>query len=521
MVSYLTTTHVTTPMHIRKQGMLELLSARIALSYTPCIHHTWHSGGVLQPLDRALSRGGGTQSVLGVWAVCVPMLFILCLQSDCPPCLHKPCGHGGTMEGRQALGGHTHERVQWTFSQHSTHASSCGVWDGSFCSSCRVDAPSAQLCCLIRLGCRAVLDNVWQDGLELSPSVLLELEGLENELPAEQKTFLVWTLSGRLAGAYGSKLKADNVRLMLRAAFPGLRLTDVDEEYELGISSREEKFKCIAFHVDTDMEAQMDGYLGPAQYKEVAGVQALQIDENGAQKEMVFAVGVCPMDHFFKVSPLAQENGWQPGEHDGQSRLMMFFKPGHAVLPCESAAYLKLVQISAQAAWKSFDPKKMVVVEKVKPFKGGLLPGDEPGAPVPVTSVGVALVTGETFEDLPMFVKLATGAKVKEQGKVVWQVVEHSVRYGFVAGRHRCYQIPGIPIYTKKHEPGEACRRKATRRKPTTYAFRGGKSTVSPVSYGKRTRTEGQTEGGEGSSSAQAAEEEFETTSGGKETRTT
>jgi len=305
--------------------MLELLSARIALSYTPCIHHTWHSGGVLQPLDRALSRGGGTQSVLGVWAVCVPMLFILCLQSDCPPCLHKPCGHGGTMEGRQALGGHTHERVQWTFSQHSTHASSCGVWDGSFCSSdhvdapsarlcyqtrtgsrdmlscmhgghvwcrsdmwerghvhrqfsttavswvvcdgsfcssdrvdapsarlcyqtrtgvrvlagcmreelvwhggmreakwgeglhsstaascgvwdgsfcssCRVDAPSAQLCCLIRLGCRAVLDNVWQDGLELSPSVLLELEGLENELPAEQKTFLVWTLSGRLAG---------------------------------------------------------------------------------------------------------------------------------------------------------------------------------------------------------------------------------------------------------------------------------------------------------------------------------
>ncbi|KAL1526262.1 hypothetical protein AB1Y20_014981 [Prymnesium parvum] len=178
---------------------------------------------------------------------------------------------------------------------------------------------------------------VLQDGLELSPSALLELEGLEKDLPAEQQTFLVWTISGsRTEGGYGSKLKADNVRLMLRAAFPGLRITDVDEEYELSISSREDKFKCVAFHVEPAMEAQMEEFLGSAKYQRVPGVTALQLDENLAQREVVFTVGVCVLEHFFQASPLAQENGWQPGEHDGRTRLMMYFKPGHAVLPCGS-----------------------------------------------------------------------------------------------------------------------------------------------------------------------------------------
>ncbi|KAL1495686.1 hypothetical protein AB1Y20_016549 [Prymnesium parvum] len=79
----------------------------------------------------------------------------------------------------------------------------------------------------------------------------------------------------------------------------------------------------------------------------------------------------------------------------------------------------------------------------------------------------------------------------------------------------RCYQNPGAPVYTKKHEPGEACRRKTTRRK-TAYAGGGGKSDVSPVSCRKRTRTEEQKEGGEGSSSAQATVATPAPTSGSK-----
>lgn len=56
-------------------------------------------------------------------------------------------------------------------------------------------------------------------------------------------------------------------------------------------------------------------------------------------------------------------------------------------------------------------------------------------------------------------------------------------------------------MYTKRHEPGEACRRKTNRRKGALSG--GGKSDVSPVSYRKRAREGTQSAHGGGSSSTQ------------------